>query len=50
MGWYYENDKACKVVIDKFSDTERDRVREDVGRAQWVYVMADGSTDPAIRK
>ena len=48
MGGYCENDKACKIVIDKISDTERNRVKEDVGRAQWVSVMADGSIDHNI--
>jgi len=27
---------------------EKDRVREDVGKAKWFYVMADGSTDNSI--
>ena len=48
MGGYYENYKACKIFVDNISDTERDRVREDVGRALWVSVMADGSTDHSI--
>ena len=48
MVGYYENDKACKIFIDDISDTERDRVREDMGKAQWVSVIADGSTDHSI--
>ena len=46
----YENNKACKIFIDYISDTGRDKVREEVGRAQWVSVMADGSTDHSITK
>ena len=48
MAGYYGNDKACKIFIDNISDTERVGVGEDVGRALWVSVMADGSTDPSI--
>ena len=48
MGDYYKNDKACKDFIENISEAEKERVKDEVGKVQWISVLADGSTDHTI--
>ena len=50
MGNTYQTDKACKNFVIAISDELKNRFSEEIKRARFLGLMADGATDVGTRE
>ena len=50
MGNTYQTDKACKNFVIAISDELKNRFTEEIKRARFLGLMADGATDVGTRE
>lgn len=45
IGARYRTEKKCKEFVSTIASVERERISDEVHNAQFICVLADGSTD-----